>query len=85
MKAIDFQNKYLDPKIPTFVRNIVEQAVTEINAGNFDSIELTEPEFYAVCRYGNITPNKTHTYDWFRIFDELDNGKDIEILNPYTK
>lgn len=85
MKAIDFYNKFTDPKIPALARSIAQQAVKELNEGNEKPLELRELEFYLLTKFGNITPNETHGTKWFRIFDELGNGKDIQIFNPFNK
>ena len=86
MKAIDFLNKFKDEKIPALARLKAQQAVSELNDGNFEPIELTEVEFNLVCRYADYQPiTPALGTDFIRIFDNLDNGKDIQIHNPWTK
>ena len=83
MKAIDLLNKFADLNIPTIARNIVEQAVRELNEGNEKPLQVTELEFYLVAKFAEVTPNETHGTKWFRIFDEQGNGKDIQIYNAW--
>lgn len=83
MKAIDLLNKFADPKIPTIARNIVERAVKELNEGNEKPIEVTELEFYLVAKFAEIKPNETHGTKWFRIYDDKDNSKDIQVYNAW--
>ena len=85
MKAIDFYNKFTDPKIPALARSIAQQAVKELNEGNETPIEVNELEFNLLVRYAGIKPNKTHGTIWFRIFDNEQNSKDIQIQNPWKK
>ncbi len=85
MKSIDFLNKLSSLDIPALARMTAQQAVKELNEGNEKPLEVTELEFNLLVRYANITPNNTHGTTWFRIFDELDNGKDIQIFNPWNK
>jgi hypothetical protein len=85
MKAIDFLNKFIDPKIPPLARSIAQQAVKELNEGNETPLEVTELQFYLMAKFGNITPNETHGIKWFRIFDEQKNSKDIQIQNPWKR
>jgi len=86
MKAIDFLNKFTDPKIPALARTIAQRAVNELNKGDFKPIEVTELEFNMVCRYADYQPIRPALgTDFIRIFDELDNGKDIQIQDPFRK
>jgi len=85
MKAIDFYNKFTDPKIPALARSIAQQAVKELNEGNETPIEVNELEFNLIVRYAEIKPNKTHGTLWFRIFDELENSKDIQIQKSWKR
>ena len=84
MKAIDFLNKFTDTKIPTLARSIAEKAVRELNEGNEKPLRVTELEFNMVTRYAGIKPNDTHGTLWFRIYDEFDNSKDVQIYNGYS-
>lgn len=83
MKAIDFLNKFTHDN-PAIARNLALQAVKELNEGNDKPLEVTELEFNLLVRIADITPNNTHGVLWFRIFDELDNGKDIQIFNAWN-
>lgn len=86
MKAIDFLNKFTDHSIPALARMKAQQAVSELNAGNFEPLELTEVEFNLVCRYADYQPiTPALGTDFIRIFDELDNGKDIQIFNAWKQ
>ena len=83
MKSIDFLNKFIDPKIPALARTIAQLAVNELNKGDFKPIEVTELEFNMVCKYADYQPIKPALgTDFIRIFDSLDNSKDIQIHNP---
>ena len=85
MKATQFELAMSDTKIPTFIRNIANRAVKELREGNEKPLEVTEDEFYAICKYSNLTPKKAAYTSFIRIYDELDNGKDIQIHNPFNK
>ena len=84
MKETEFQNKFLDKKIPTFVRNIADRVMDELRSGNFEKVSVTEDEFNMLCRYSGYKPIKPRLGTLFiRVFDEYDNGKDIQIFNPW--
>ena len=85
MKAIDFLNRFTDPSVPALARSIANRAVDELKEGNEKPVEITELEFYLLTRYADIVPNETHGTKWFRIYDELDNGKDIQIYNAWNR
>lgn len=86
MKAIDFLNKFTSDEIPTLARMIAQKAVRELNEGNFDPVEVTELEFYLVSKYAEYQPiNPALGTKFIRIFDNEDNAKDIQILDPWKK
>jgi hypothetical protein len=85
MKSIDFLNRFTDPKIPALARTLAQRAVRELNEGNEHPLQVNELEFNLLSRYAEIKPNDTHGTLWFRIFDEHDNSKDIQIYNAWKK
>jgi hypothetical protein len=86
MKAPIFLNRFREDSVPALARLIAFKAVNELNEGNFEPIEVTELEFELICRYADYQPIRPALgTDFIRIFDELDNGKDIQITDPFRK
>lgn len=83
MKAIDFLNRFTDPKIPSLARTLAQRAVNELNEGNEHPLQVNELEFNLLSRYANVKPNLTHGTLWFRIYDQYDNSKDIQVYNAW--
>ena len=84
MKAPIFLNRFREDHIPALARLVAFRAVNELNEGNFEPIEVTELEFELICRYADYQPIKPALgADFIRIFDEMDNGKDIQIIDPF--
>lgn len=76
MKALELLcNKRVSP----IVRNILQKAVDKLAAEDYSHIEVTHLELRMIANALGQEPVKARTADFIRIYDELDNGIDIQV------
>lgn len=80
MKVSEVKLITSDWKIPTFIRNIFHEAISNLESAEVsaDPVIVSDKEFDLICKHSGIKPIDGRVYRFIRLYDELENGVDIQ-------